>query len=355
MRLLPIHLIQPGAILASNVYAKGRTLFRRGHKLSQRDLRQLGDAGLVSLHILNHEEDGSRAHGIISEETRTKAIETVYKVFNDFENLNMRHYEAIRTTADTIVDEVAACGDVKILTHELRTHDDYTYRHCVNVTVITVAMASLMQFESADLKLLATGALMHDIGKMKIPDSILKKDTLLNDQERDYVNQHPIFGFDLLNERTQSSPKVWAIARQHHEMLDGSGYPEGLKREQIHPWVYIVSVADYWDAMRSDRPYRAGMPADVVLSIINSESSEGKFDPEVLEVLNRITIPYPIGTNVRLTNGMSAVVMKQNYDMFDSPVIQVVKGEKGQDMDPAKPMVVDLRDTPDVKIDESLF
>ncbi len=325
MRQVPISMVQPGSILAVNIYSKGRTLYRKGHQLSRSDIRSLQKAGVRSLSITDESEVTPKKSGLLSDEARNTAVQAVYDVFNDFENFSAKKHEKIVKTAEVIVDDILDFDDMKIQTHDLRTFDDYTYRHSVNVTAISVAVGRLMKLNKSDLTTLAVGGLMHDIGKMKIPESILRKQSGLNDEEREMVQKHPNWGFEMLRTKTQSSPVVWGLARQHHETMDGAGYPDRRSGEEIHPWARIVAVADVWDALRSERPYKPGWPADRVLKFLNSEEVVRRLDDWALEIMNKIAVPFPRGAVVKLSNGMIGVVTSCHPNELDKPVIKIIE------------------------------
>ncbi len=330
MRQVPIGMIQPGSILASNVYNQGKIIFRKGQALSRKDIRVLRSFGIRTLPIEDEDEIQMRSTGMISEETRNQAVETVYDVLNDFEKLDPMKFERVRSSAGTIVDEILDIDDLRIPAHDLRTFDDYTYRHSVNVTAIATAIARIMDYDATDLRLLASGALMHDIGKMRIPEAILNKPSRLDDEERACIEQHPVWGFEMLSDSTKSDPLIWSIARQHHETLDGEGYPDKRWGSEIHPWARIVTVADLWDALRSDRPYKKGWSADKVLDFLNSPEIKPKLDPEVLRIMNEISVPYPIGCTVRLSNRLLAVIVQQNLEDPALPIVRLAREVDGK-------------------------
>ncbi len=331
MHQVSIREIKPGAVLATNINARGKVLFRRGHKLLKRDIDFLRQIGLRSL-PLSDKDGGTHRTGTIGEETREEAVSVVTDVLNDFENLTPKKYEKVRGIAEKIVDDILSTNDLKVQAHDLRSHDEYTYRHSVNVTAISVSIAKLLNWDARDLRSLAAGALMHDIGKMKLPYDVLRKEGVLDREERLLVERHPVWGFQLLSGKSCGTPHEWAVARQHHETLDGRGYPDGRMDADMHPWAKIVAVADIWDALRSNRPYKNGWPADKVLALLNSEEMKAKLDSQALEVMNQIAVPYPLGTQVQLSNGEVAAVVEQNPTDSLLPTVRVIKDVSGKEV-----------------------
>jgi putative nucleotidyltransferase with HDIG domain len=163
----------------------------------------------------------------------------------------------------------------------LDLRDKETEGHTQRVTEMTVRLARSMGVSEADLMHIRRGALLHDIGKMGIPDSILLKPGPLTDEERDVMQRHPVYAYELLSPIAFLKPAL-DIPYCHHEKWDGTGYPRGLKGEQIPLAARIFTVVDVWDALCSDRPYRQGWPEERVLEHIASLSGS-QFDPSVVE------------------------------------------------------------------------
>ena len=163
----------------------------------------------------------------------------------------------------------------------LELRDNVTEGHTQRVTELTLQIAEQMGIHGQELIHIHRGALMHDIGKMAIPDSILKKPGSLDDDEWIEMRKHPIHAFEMLNKIAYLAPSL-AIPYCHHEKWDGSGYPRGIAGEEIPLAARIFAIADVWDALRSDRPYRKALPASTALSYID-ENKGTHFDPDVVE------------------------------------------------------------------------
>lgn len=163
---------------------------------------------------------------------------------------------------------------------EYRDHE--TERHSRRVTEITLTLAQRLGFDESVLQYVRWGALLHDIGKIGVPDHILRKSGKLNEKEWEIVKQHPVIARDILSPIAFLTPAI-DIPYYHHERWDGSGYPRGLQGEDIPLTARIFAVADVWDALRADRPYRKGWPQQKVLDYL-AEKSGTQFDPKVVEV-----------------------------------------------------------------------
>jgi putative nucleotidyltransferase with HDIG domain len=168
----------------------------------------------------------------------------------------------------------------------LDMRDKETEGHTQRVTVLTQRLARLMGVNEDELVHITRGALLHDIGKMAIPDGILLKPGKLNEDERALIEKHPIYAYDMLKRIDFLLPAI-DIPYCHHEKWDGTGYPRGLKGEEIPFAARIFPVIDVYDALVSDRPYRKGMPVDIVRGIIQRDSGT-HFDPQVVEVFMKM-------------------------------------------------------------------
>lgn len=192
------------------------------------------------------------------------------------------------SAADIVADEEAFLdGRVHHLMLQLGRKDDVTEDHTRRVATLAVQMGEYLGLDASSLRDLAAGGLLHDIGKLQTPDQILKKPGKLTDAEYEVIKQHPGEGARILNEIGKFNERVLHLVEAHHERLDGGGYPHGSYASQIHIEARILAVADVFDALTSQRPYRVAWPADRALEVIERESGQG-FDPRCVEALRAV-------------------------------------------------------------------
>jgi HD-GYP domain-containing protein (c-di-GMP phosphodiesterase class II) len=201
--------------------------------------------------------------------------------------------------------------------------DNYTYEHSVNVIVLSLIMGLELNYSKDRLYSLAVGAMLHDVGKVFVPKDILLKDGKLTEMEFDIIKEHPSRGYDYLKEEIGVSAMSRIIILQHHERVDGTGYPEGMCGSRIHEFSKIVSIADVYDALTSDRPYRRGLPPNDAIEYIMG-SADRYFDFDMVNAFLKRIVPYPAGTMVRLSNGDIAVVKEINRDYPLRPKVTIV-------------------------------
>ncbi|MDR1193308.1 MAG: HD-GYP domain-containing protein [Peptococcaceae bacterium] len=204
---------------------------------------------------------------------------------------------------------------------DLKSFDDYTYHHSLSVTVLAVAIAQEMGMSSKNLNLIGKCGMLHDIGKTAIPIEIINKKAKLSDDEFSLIQNHSPEGYYYLARRHIGAEELWEAVMFHHEKFDGSGYPKGLKEEEIPLMSRIISVADVYDALTSNRPYRMPMqPAEAVEYIMAGVGTSFDYDV-VVAFINKLEL-YPLGSFVELSNGKIAVVLSNDFPL--RPVVQMM-------------------------------
>lgn len=202
--------------------------------------------------------------------------------------------------------------------------DNYTYQHSVNVAVISLVLGVQLQLNQNELYTLCMGALIHDIGKTLIPKNILLKPGPLNEEELKTIREHTTKGYDYLKGCLDISAPSKIVALQHHERYDGKGYPESIKDKSISRFARMVSIADVYDALTSDRPYRKAMsPNDAVEYILSHGDTQ--FDYEMVKAFSKAIVPYAPGTIVKLSTGDTCVVTDVFPNFALRPQVKIIK------------------------------
>jgi putative nucleotidyltransferase with HDIG domain len=208
--------------------------------------------------------------------------------------------------------------------HCMREYDDATYVHCMNVALICNVFARWLRMDEEGIRNATISGLLHDIGKTKIPDSIIKKPAKLTEQEYDIVKKHPHEGYMMLQGSTIPE-EVRNAVLMHHERCDGSGYPLGLTGNKFGPYAKIVAIADVYDAMTSARVYRGPLCPFKAISLFESEGLQ-KYDPHfILTFLENVVNTYLL-SNALLNNGVTGKIVFINKDHLSSPTIQTAHG-----------------------------
>jgi putative nucleotidyltransferase with HDIG domain len=238
-----------------------------------------------------------------------------------------------------ISDSVSRNPGAMISLARLKTADNYTYMHSVAVCAMMIALARQLGLDEAQTRSAGVAGLLHDVGKMAMPMNVLNKPGKLTDAEFQVIRSHPELGHKMLLEGQNIDPVALDVCLHHHEKVDGSGYPNKLSGEQISLFAKMGAVCDVYDAITSNRPYKAGWdPAESLRKM--AEWASGHFDPKVFQAFVKSLGIYPIGSLVQLTSGRIGVVVDQTGKSLTTPCVKVFFSTKSNMR--ILPEVVDL-------------
>mgnify|MGYP003949023857 FL=1 len=246
---------------------------------------------------------------------------------------------AARQLVEDITDSVARNPDALISLARLKTADAYTYMHSVAVCAMMVALARQLGLGAEQTRLAGIAGLMHDLGKAAMPMDVLNKPGKLTEAEFAIIKTHPREGHRLLQSGNNVDPIVLDVCLHHHEKTDGSGYPDGLKGDDISLFAKMGAVCDVYDAITSNRPYKSGWdPAHSLRKM--AEWANGHFDPKVFQAFVRSLGIYPVGSLVRMSSGRLGVVVEQKGKSLTTPMVKVFFSTNSNDR--IVPEMIDL-------------
>lgn len=229
-----------------------------------------------------------------------------------------------KETVKDCVHSILRNPDALLWMSRMRSEDNYTAEHCLNVCILAIAFGRHLGMSEGELEKLGLCGLLHDVGKMRVPTAILNKVEPLTDKEFNIIKAHSVHGRNLL----MSSPGVPNIAidvaYSHHERIDGTGYPRKLKASGISDYARIVAIVDSYDAMTADRCYSRAIPSTEALKIIFNDRGTHFDERLALEYIKCVGL-YPPGSIVELVNGLVGIVLETNYRYRHLPKIIVVR------------------------------
>ncbi|MHB8127045.1 MAG: HD-GYP domain-containing protein [Desulfitobacteriaceae bacterium] len=306
--------------------AQGLLLLAKGNSITSHIMELLKNR---ELYIIEYQwKQEQILNRSFSPETYKKILGSIQRIYFDAHLVNLKTLRNTMEIVDEIINELEEyetfSEEYKIYVdfNRFRTHDNYTYVHSVNVAILATLIGSQIGYWGKYLHNLCLGALLHDIGKLMIPASILQKPSGLTPEEFEIVKRHSIYGQEMLRNVGVPSEVLFAI-RQHHERWNGQGYPDRLMKQGIHPSAQIVAVADVFDALTADRPYRKGLPPYHALEMIIAVSGTD-FSPDVVEAFRRSLVLYPKNSIVTLNTGEVGSVISVPDNNPTRPLVRIL-------------------------------
>lgn len=283
----------------------------------------------------------------ISAQTRKRAIQGIRTSFRRLMETKGRQQglgnihlgKQFKDLIVDILDELSENQQALSMLLDMNIKDHYLFQHSLNVCLYTSVMGLSYGYDRDELTMLSVGALLHDIGKTLMPDEILLKSGPLTDQEYEVMKLHAENGFKLLKD-VPNIPLLSAhCALQHHERLNGSGYPRGLTGSEIHDYAKWIAIADSYDAMTTNRVYRKAMLPHEAMEILFAGAGS-LYEQNMIEVFRDQISLYPLGMTVRLNTGEVGVVVDLNSTYAKRPIVRILRNENGEDL--KEPYELDL-------------
>jgi HD-GYP domain-containing protein (c-di-GMP phosphodiesterase class II) len=348
MRLLPVSQCRPGMRLAKKIFSEeGIVLLAEHMELSDRLIGRLEQCGVQYVYVEDHRTDDINPPTLITEETFRMAVKEIRTNFRHLmerpkakKGVSYPYVAApFKQMMNHIIDDLSNNQDAMIMLMNMGTVDHYLFQHSLNVCVYTTLLGMSKGYSRDEVVTLGMGALLHDIGKTQISTNVLKKPGSLSNDEFELMKRHAQLGFELLKDEPNMPLLVAHCAFQHHERLDGSGYPRGIAGKDIHDYAKWIGLVDSYDAMTTNRVYRAPMLPHEAMERLYAGSGT-LYEQHMLQHFRDKVAIYPIGISVTLHTCERGVVVDFNNSYPHRPIVRVLYNEAGEEL--AVPYEIDL-------------
>ena len=345
--VIPVNQLQPGMYVLAIASQTGAmeiaqtglvtnrqqvdALIRRGVLTVRVDLARSKLPGIEQVVSPSPSHSAGSARPAGSGEGRELKIRRLYQEARELQGKFIRHLKAgepiditpLAAVAEEMVDTMFTHGDAMLCLARIRAKDAYLMEHSMNVAILLANFGRYLGLERSVLKELTLGGLLHDVGKIMTPDEVLNKPGKLTDEELEVMREHVIHSHDILAATAGITPIMLEVAANHHERIDGTGYPRRLKGDQLSLYTRMSGIVDVYDAVTADRVYKQGMQPTQAFRIL-LKGVDLHFDADLVTRFIKCMGVYPVGTLVLLSNQRLAIVMQRNEQQPLKPVVKVI-------------------------------
>lgn len=342
MRVVSVSNLRGDEILGKQIYDEtGRVLLGAGVKLRPYYIEKIKELGINSVYIDDDISKNLVIEESISEKTRQMSKHAVKEMVVKYSREGKDYNSSVMDSVDSVIEDVLSNKDVLINVAEISASDNNIYSHSVNVCVLSTIIGTHMGYSQLKLKDIAAGALLHDIGKIRIMnDKKLLEEFKNKEQLDEYIKfKHPKVGYDFLGQQHIWNAYVKVAVLMHHEKSDGTGYPSRLKSNEINQIAKIVSICDVFDNLISGRGTKECKTVSEVIEYLVAMSNT-YFDTEMVRKFTMNIAAFPTGSGVVLSSNEKGLVIKQNSSMPTRPIVKVIYDKNGDLL--SEPYEVDL-------------
>lgn len=349
-RLVRTRQLQPGMKIDQAVVDKsGRNLVQRGSILDNYVIDSLLKMGVMMVYIQSGEETAGdieksispqarkqierlhtddRSKVELSDSVKTRVAEGIQFIYSNTESKELA--DTTNNIASNLMNAINSTDAIAVDISALKTSDEYTFKHSVDVATMSMVLAKQQGLSQKQIYEIGVAGLLHDIGKTKIPLDILNKPARLTDEEFAVMKQHPVFGYRMIKGRDEFSNEICMAVLQHHEKMNSKGYPVGFPSDKITQYARILTIADIYNALVTERPYKSAFSQREAVEMIMSMT--GELDLTAMKSFLESMILYPVDSIVELSNGEKAKVVKNNPHYILRPTVVGIKSGRVYDL-----------------------
>lgn len=340
---IPVTALVPGMILAKDLYERTGILLMSketcltGDAITKLKNREIAEVDIKDPSPSQREEQEALLTPQITA-ARERVVGITASIMSETDHFGEVDPNLLNGMVGELREQIDLSANVLLNLSHIKTHDNYLFSHVVNVCVVALVLGRELNLDPNELRELGISALLHDVGMVRIPPEVYDKEAPLSAAERVEIKRHPQYGYDLLVGTGNFSDTVLRGISEHHERLNGSGYPKGLAETEISLFGRIIAVADVYDACISPRKYRKRMtPREALQGLLGAPLQFGK---EVLKAMVATMALYPISSFIRLNTGEIAKVVGINHGEPFRPDVQILFDRSGNKM--TKPIRINL-------------
>lgn len=342
--------LQSGMVIDQAIVDRtGRILIARKTALDEFLIDSLRRMGVTGVYIREGEEDpededntaspqaletieklkvADKAKVTLSESVKSRVSQGVQYLFTDTKSPNFT--DTAENVTTSLMDAIMESDAVALNIDALKVSDEYTFKHSVDVATMAMIIAKKANMPDSDIHKLGVAGLLHDVGKAQIPNEVLNKAGKLTEEEFAVMKKHALFGYNILKEKNDLPSEIMLGVLQHHEKINGKGYPLRLTAGQISPYARILAIADIYDALVTERPYKKAFSQQDALEMIMAMTDE--LDISYMKNFIESVILYPVDSVVKLSNGERARVVKNSPHYPMRPKVVGLKSGKVYDL-----------------------
>lgn len=350
MELIKVASLKEGMVVSKTIFrVDGSVVLGKGTELKETFIQKLEKLGISEIYIESNDTESIEPKDLVFEETRNQVNKAMYGAMANLALSDDMDLALLRNLMDDIIDDLSDQDKLLERFMDVKAADDYTSVHCINVAIWSIVIGMSLNYKREQLKVLGMGALLHDVGKARVDQNILNKPTKLTKEEFEDMKKHTIKGYEILKRIPKLEPEIANIALFHHERVDGTGYPFETRGDAIPELAKIVSVADVFDALTSDRVYRKKMETYMVADYLHSMKGI-QFEEDVVNAFCSNLALYPSGKRVKLTDGRKGYVVISDRRDLAKPLVLVTHGRNLRRK--ASPYLLRLIDYEDIYIED---
>jgi len=326
MKLVAVHELKINDILEQDIENDyGVVVISGGTVVTEYLKLKIENLDIDFVYVKTHNVDEEEAETVFERKINaefTNTIDSFKDIFMSAKFGQKIIVDEFKESVKPLVNDLMVNDNILGNLRKIKVNDTYTYKHSINVGLISAMIGKWLNYSETDLSDLVIAGMFHDIGKSKIPASILDKKEKLNYSEYEIIKAHVGFGYEILCESGDVSENIRLGVRDHHERYSGKGYQFGLNGDKIHEFGRIIAVADIFDAMTSDRSYKKKISPFKVAEYIR-ELSFSHLDPQITNLFLKNIASFYVGNIVQLNNGAKGEVILVNKSNYTKPLIKV--------------------------------